>query len=608
MVTNDGGRKRKRSPDIRESLGKAEIHDSGDPIFPVRREVTASNTGSPENMELARMWVRDCLDNHDTCKAGHLSGSRGFLPTRLIDVREPECPFLQTTRDAPVIPAGVEYLALSYAWGSGKRFTTTKENIKSHGERIPTGNLPRTFADAFEVTRLLGYRYIWVDAFCITQNDDDDKSRELPHMGDIYRYAVFTIFAEGAPNAHAGLFQARHPYVYWPCVVDIRTTMEHDVTSETLTLATSCMGHNYLKPRGWILQEEVLTSKGLIFGKQMSWKCTVSEASETEPYPRFRRNGLAGSQEMGEDTLRHWIYVSDKMRDSQTSSGLRWNHYDAWYTMVVAYSSRELSFDSDRLPALSGLANLFQRAYNSTYVAGLWKEDLKAGLAWYVANNDPRPPKKDRGCEPSWSWISVGMARLRSQSRIMNRYGPDFDAEIVDASCKLKDELNPYGQVKEGMLKLRSRIKRAILRYSSKYVMERTECSFGSYSGPNSATMTRGEHPRFPALAYDAETSEIIGEVALDTPIGTCLEPNINRDYFWGDSDKESYSSSEREVWCAVLHVQKATGLFRGNALVLEKSLKDSLRYHRVGLVFLNEDRLENRPLSSWELETLEII
>ena len=484
---------------------------------------------------------------------------------------------------------------------------TTKENIKYHGKRIPTENLPRTFADAFETTRLLGYQYIWIDAFCISQNDTDDLSRELPHMGNIYRYATFTIFAEGAPNARAGLFQIRNPYLYWPCVVDVTTAIEDDVTSQTLTLATICTGHNYLKPRGWILQEEILTSKSLIFGKQMSWKCTVSEASETRPCPRLRRDGPVRGQVTGEDMLRPWIYAPDKMRDVQTPSGMRWNHFDSWYATVSAYSSRELSFDSDRLPALSGLADLFQKAHSSAYVAGLWREDVKIGLAWYVASNDPRPPKKGKGCVPSWSWASVGMARLRYRSRIINGRGPDIDAEILDVSCDLENGLNPYGRVNKGALKLRSRIKKVTLRYSNKHVMERTEYSFGSYLGPNSAIMTRGEHPRFPALAYDAETSEVIGEVALDTPIGTCLEPDINDDYFLTDIDKDNCSSSERQVWCAILQ-QKAAGSFRGTALVLENSLRGSLHYRRVGLMFLNGDCLENMSLSSWKQETIEIV
>ena len=554
------------------------------------------------------MWTQKCLDNHDTCREGHLSGGFGFLPTRLIDVLDPARPFLRTTSDAPAVLPGVKYIALSYAWGEGERVVTTKENIKSHGQRIPTGNLPRTFADAFEATRRLGYQYIWVDAFCIAQNDKDDLSSELPHMGDIYRFAVFTIFAESAANAGAGLFQIRDPYLYRPCTLDIKITTEHGTTAETLTLTTKCTGPNYLKPRGWILQEEILTSKSLVFGKQLAWKCTMGEASETRPCPQPRRSALVEGQTTGEDKLRLWLYAPDKMRNAQRRSWFRWNHYDAWYRMLEAYSSRELSFDSDRLPALSGLAGLFQGAHGSTYAAGLWREDLQIGLAWYVTSNDRRPAKKHRGQVPSWSWASVGMVRLKYRSwRANSSHVVDSGAKILDVFCELENELNPYGRVKEGTLKIRTRTKRATLRCSSKYVTNRTEHSYGSYSGPDSATMAESEHPRFPALVYDVESPDFIGEVALDAPIHVCLEPGMNDDDFLLDEDKENGSSFEMEVWCAMLHVQKSSETFRGTALVLERIQTDPISYRRLGLMFLKEYGRDDSPLSSWKKANIEI-
>ena len=53
--------------------------------------------------------------------------------------------------------------------------------------------------------------------------------------------------------------------------------------------------------------------------------------------------------------------------------------------MVESYTTRQLSFQSDRLPAISGLAEAFEQATGITgYAAGLWQEDLLDGLLWSV--------------------------------------------------------------------------------------------------------------------------------------------------------------------------------------------------------------------------------
>lgn len=44
-----------------------------------------------------------------------------------------------------------------------------------------------------------------------------------------------------------------------------------------------------------------------------------------------------------------------------------------------------LTFDADRLPALGGLAASFARVRASTFLAGLWKEDIQIELGCYVA-------------------------------------------------------------------------------------------------------------------------------------------------------------------------------------------------------------------------------
>jgi hypothetical protein len=65
--------------------------------------------------------------------------------------------------------------------------------------------LPRTFRDAVEVTRGLGYEYIWIDSLCIVQDDPKDWKEEAPRMALVYGIAVCSIMAMDSENYEGGL-------------------------------------------------------------------------------------------------------------------------------------------------------------------------------------------------------------------------------------------------------------------------------------------------------------------------------------------------------------------------------------------------------------------
>ncbi|TGJ80954.1 hypothetical protein E0Z10_g7822 [Xylaria hypoxylon] len=602
-----GHRSRKRKRNHTETSGSSEARplEHNDHLDdPSPRDILSYHTGSCENMGLARRWIKDCLENHDMCASASIHSHVSFIPTRLIDTQDPKRPFLLTVTGV----AGIEYIALSYSWGKGERFVTTQANFQDHQNCIPLEAAPKTFTHAFQITRELGYRYIWIDALCIIQNDKGDLDRELATMGEIYRHAIFTIFAEGAPDVFAGLFQKRDPYMYRPCAIDIKVTTDKGVMSEQVTLGTIVTGPNYLKERGWILQEEVLSSRCLLFGKQISWQCTASEASETRPVPRPRKTALTHGRATCEDKLRLWLYAPSKMGHTPREDWWRWNQYDAWYSVMEEYSIKSLSFATDQLPALSGLADLFQRAHHATYVAGLWREDLQLGLAWYVASNDPRPVKDTGDQKPSWSWPSVGMVRLKFRSwASFSTHMVSEGAEIVDASCTPLRQANPHGGVDDGILKLRTRIKRLRLCWSAQYVVNRTEFSYGSYSGTGTTTMTRGEHPRFPALVLDLESSDFVGEAALDRPIrARSGEGAENTDSF--RISGEEVVKYTCEVWCALLHVQKTSDNLRFTALILNRDSAEPTIYRRLGLLFLDDQHVKDVSFSNWDTEVIDIL
>jgi hypothetical protein len=89
----------------------------------------------------------------------------------------------------------------------------------------------------------------------------------------------------------------------------------------------------------------------------------------------------------------------------------RWALYRPWYGQVLSeYTKRKLSFQSDKLPAVSSIARVVQKQIGSTYAAGLWSEDIAFGLAWHPVSPEDgvatakAPSKLPR--RPSWSWSS----------------------------------------------------------------------------------------------------------------------------------------------------------------------------------------------------------
>jgi hypothetical protein len=532
-------------------------------------------------MDLAKYWINQCMESHRTCGT---SSNMISPPTRLIHVKGENNISLYSTTDGDM----KSYLALSYCWGDGPRFLTLVANHKEHARRIPFEALPQTFKDAVRVSYRLGYHYLWIDALCIIQDCPTDTAKELSRMGDIYRGAVFTIYAEGARSAHSGIFVARNALSYKPCTLAISTTIETGTTSETITVATTCNGTNFLETRGWVLQEEILSSRVLIFGKQMAWKCTAASAEETRPTPRTMHRSNKHIE------MRLSLYTGDHSIAHSTSAGHRQDHFRLWYTMVEGYTRRHLSFTSDALPALSGIATLFSTAHRVKYLAGLWREDLVAGLSWYISSNDYREAPKTRNkddrakmdeidASPTWTWSSVKNAMVKF--RVQPSY-EDFNNmfEVVEASCVPQSQDNAYGKVGSGQLKLRAPLAKILVQCSHEYTIARTQYNYGVRdTGINDENIEKKENPRFPGLIVEAGSGTVIGDVALDLLIDDCLK---NGDGLLKDRQRRANfePDMQMEAWYLILYTHRIHSKIRATVMVLQQVKDSPPEYQRLGL------------------------
>ena len=91
-----------------------------------------------------------------------------------------------------------------------------------------------------------------------------------------------------------------------------------------------------------------------------------------------------------------------------------------WCSLVEAYSQLDLTYEKDRLPALSGIVSRARPIINAPYVAGTWQCHLPDALLWVPYRSsrwDPREKTIDPeplGCRsrsqprcPTWSWAAI---------------------------------------------------------------------------------------------------------------------------------------------------------------------------------------------------------
>ncbi|KAF2785848.1 hypothetical protein K505DRAFT_261193, partial [Melanomma pulvis-pyrius CBS 109.77] len=130
-----------------------------------------------------------------------------------------------------------------------------------------------------------GIKYIWIDSFCIVQDDADDWAAESAKMADIYNGALLTIMAASASDSNDDCFQDRPPK---PTMIRLPYTDDAGKTSLCVYVSTPPRGYDSvviegpLFQRAWVFQERLLFKRKLIFGEdQTYWDCDGSIQSES---------------------------------------------------------------------------------------------------------------------------------------------------------------------------------------------------------------------------------------------------------------------------------------------------------------------------------------
>lgn len=343
---------------------------------------------SDQVFDLARSWLQTCEDTHEECKD---VDDAPLLPARVIEVTSTDAGFT-----ARVIPSAKgqrsQYLCLSYCWGGNQNVTATQVSLSSLKEEIPMDKLGLTIRDAIETTSRLGFKYLWVDALCILQDDVEDKMANIQHMAHIYKHATAVISAATASNSNEGFLRSNRTPVSEGYAFTLR--LPHNSTAR-LTLVSQMYTYlnHPLDERGWVLQEHLLSRRNLMFSNyEMLVACRTHklESLTKSCYPYMNWS-------IGHPSLM-------KVR------GMEIRFFMAnWNWIISMFTLRHLSNPEDRIYAFQGIADEVSNEWESPVEFGIVARAPET-LGWYIVlPTTLRTPGKMTTLRtqraPSWSWM-----------------------------------------------------------------------------------------------------------------------------------------------------------------------------------------------------------
>lgn len=345
------------------------------------------------DLSLLKGWLEFCDKNHRTL-------CRKFVPrlpqgSRVIDCLTRRIVLWET------VARQKSYVALSYVWGNHVEDATTSKVS-------PLGALPATIEDAILLTTGLGYQYLWIDRYCISQDNPVERQLQIRNMNAIYEQSVVTIIAAAGDDPSYGL-----PGV---SATPRRSQPHVKIGSRTL-ISTPYMKneirHSKWNSRGWTYQEGLLCRRRLVFtDTQIYFQCRSMHCLESiyAPLEILHTNN------------------KNRMRDKVKMSrvfplrGLGKYPSDCEHRLNE-YLSRSLTFEKDILDAFRGVLTAFEREFLNSVKSfcgilifckthsTVALDALILGMSWSPSYKDGRKPKR-RPLFPSWTWAGWEMDQI----------------------------------------------------------------------------------------------------------------------------------------------------------------------------------------------------
>lgn len=383
------------------------------------------------NFEVVQEWIEFCMTkHHEECG---LERPRRVPYLKLIDC--------ETRR---IVPAeDFSYICLSYVWGQ-----TLDDN--THLSVLPCG-LPTTIEDAITVTLKLGMRYLWVDRYCIDQQNKVEVLHQLKVMDLIYQNAELTIVAAAGEDPWYGLpgvssrprdsqlFRKIWGILFVPPVSSPVEFIE-DSTWNT---------------RGWTYQEALFSRRRLVFTNQQAYfECNRMGCAESLNISLKDLHNKTSQRFLAPHGFGHGAFPHTIDNVPSPSKV---------YDCIFYYSMRKLTKSSDILNGILATLSACERKYGIYHCWGVpsllflsktasQRRVFIDGLCWTNGNLHVRRPGF-----PSWSWagwyghVSWGAYYYRIDPSEVFKLsdGIELRVELCDGQVMLWEKAQPILQEPE---------------------------------------------------------------------------------------------------------------------------------------------------------------
>ena len=379
-------------------------------------------------------WLSCCISTHTQC-----STTARYMPTRLLDLGDGRGKPIRLVEN---VQEAEPYVALSYCWGPQPAacLQTLAGNIENHRRAIPMERLPLALAQTVQLCRALGYNLLWIDALCIIQDSPEDWARESSSMGPIYSHAHLVIANEVTDDCRKPL-HTNHYFASRECVLSFQYKVRSYVgpspstgswtnrltgllsavlptwpktgsnpaptaywqpvqrrdhpappgTIQVIVRRSPQLMHDMignasgpLSSRAWAFQEFLMPRRLLtLTSLEMGWRCYELGDCECGSHLQDRFDKPIAST-----VLEEMMRLVSTIRDVEPAASSWTRDADMmWRWMVSNYSQRDITQSSDRLVAIAGIAEAFEKILSSQriqtkYLAGHWEHNLVESLYW----------------------------------------------------------------------------------------------------------------------------------------------------------------------------------------------------------------------------------